>query len=203
MNTETQAGDAPRDATSLARLAREFFDREPPQGYIREWSERLASPENLAEPDLRSVLIFRLGAEWLALGTDSLVEVTVPQPVHTIPFRSNKSLLGLVNVRGQLRLCVSLHEILGVETESPARAGAAPADAVPRMVIIQSGNDQWVFQAEEVVRVHRISSGRLRKVPSTFPAETSHTQAVFDWSGRTVGYLDDHRLLRSLRSLYE
>ena len=45
----------------------------------------------------------------------------LPRPVHRIPHRSNDVLIGLVNLRGQLQLCVSLHGLLGVEV-----AGASP-----------------------------------------------------------------------------
>ena len=61
-----------------------------------------------------SVLIFRLGVEWLAFRTQTIAEVTTPRPVHRVPHRSNEVLLGLVNLQGQVQLCVSLHGLLGV-----------------------------------------------------------------------------------------
>ena len=76
-----------------------------------------------------SVLIFRLGAEWLAFRTQAVAEVTTPRPVHRIPHRSNQILSGLVNLQGQVQLCVSLHGLLGVDSTGvadPAGRAARP-----------------------------------------------------------------------------
>ena len=59
-------------------------------------------------------LIFRLGPEWLAFRTQTIAEVTTPRPVHRVPHRTNEVFLGLVNLQGQVQLCVSLHGLLGV-----------------------------------------------------------------------------------------
>jgi len=188
-----------RDESEAERVrrTREFFDRPPPEGYLEEWTERLARPEVLAESDIRSLLIFRLGAEWLALPTECLAEVTMPQPIHSIPHRSNASLLGLANIRGQIRLCVSLHEVLGVAGE----AQPTPDSASARMVIVHDRGEQWVFLVEQVERAIRLGSSRLRPAPSTLRTGVHHTRAVFEWSGRTVGELDHARVLESLRGL--
>ena len=75
----------------------------------------------LAQDKAASVLIFRLGEEWLAFRTQTVAEVTLPRPVHRVPHRSNSVLTGIVNLQGQVQLCVSLHGLLG------ATAGPAPA----------------------------------------------------------------------------
>ena len=59
--------------------------------------------------------IFRLGREWLALPTHVCQEMAEMRPIHTLPHRSGPVLLGLVNIRGSIRLCVSLRELLGLE----------------------------------------------------------------------------------------
>lgn len=188
---DSDATDPGADARTRA-----FFDRPPPEGYLEEWTERLAAPDDPAEPDVRSLLIFRLGAEWLALPTADLAEVTSPQPIHSIPHRSSEALLGLVNIRGQIRLCVSLHRVLGVDPAAPTRRAAAA-----RMLILQDRGDQWVFPVEEVTRAVRLSGSALRPTPSTLRSSVNHTRSVFHWSGRTIGELDLGRLLESLRGL--
>jgi chemotaxis-related protein WspD len=180
-----------------AACATEFFDRSPPEGYLDEWSQRLVLPEEQTEDRWESVVVFRLGSERLALDTTSLVEVTAPQPVHVIPHRASGVLLGLVNIRGQLRICVSLHGLLGVET--PA-TGGGPANAAARMMILQDGADQWVFPVEEVSGVHRLASSDRRDVPSTFGKASSFSRLVFSWNEATVGLLDHGRLKAALRS---
>src|SRR5262249_23456933 len=115
-------------------------------------------------------------------------------------------LTGLVNLRGQLQLCVSLHGLLGVdpgrgETAANHDSTGGPA-ALPRLVVIRRDAETWAFPADEVPGVHRLPRGGLRNVPATLanPA-TSYSQAVFTWHGRSVGYLDDQRIFSALRSL--
>ena len=52
---------------------RQFLDAPPPQGYLDEWTRRLAAPIEAPTTDLLGVLIFRLGEEWLALPVALLV----------------------------------------------------------------------------------------------------------------------------------
>jgi chemotaxis-related protein WspD len=183
--------------------ARSFFERPAPSGYLDEWADVLDA--DVKPPDSKdvSVLIFRLGDEWLAVFTRSVVEVTSPRPFHRIPHRSGEILVGMINLRGRLQLQVSLHGLLGVagvetrEAEANARGLAAA-----RLVVVQGDGQTWVFAAEEVVGVHRFPRGKLCAVPSTLanPAH-SFSQAVIDWRGKSVGVLDDHRLFTALRGV--
>jgi chemotaxis-related protein WspD len=173
---------------------RTFFDRSPPPGYLDEWAGRLARPPEQVDSELHSFVVFRLQGEWLALPAAAVAEVTDPQPIHAIPHRTDLVLLGLVNVRGQLRLAVSLHGLFDIERAT----GEAPSAA--RFLILQDGTEQWVCAAEEVVGIQRLPRERLRAVPSTFPRVGSHARAVFDWDGHTVGLLEPGVLFASLRS---
>lgn len=172
-----------------------FFDRPPPAEYLEEWARRLARPPERGESDLQSLVVFRLRSEWLALPAAAVAEVTDPQAIHAIPHRTNRVLSGLVNIRGQLRIAVSLHGLFDLEGDEAG--GTAPN---PRFLVLQDGADQWVFAAEEVVGIQRLTRERLRAVPSTFPKAVNHTRAVFDWAGHTVGLLDPDVLFASLRS---
>ncbi len=193
-----------RNCPVFSAAAQSFFERPAPGGYLSDWTRLLAEPEVPVESDDVSLLLFRLGGEWLALGTRVVAEVTATRPVHRIPHRSDSVLTGLVNLRGQLQLCVSMHGLLGVD---PAR-GRAEAEktnghaALPRLVVIRKDAAVWAFPADDVPGVHRLHRGELRNVPATLanPA-TSFSQAVFAWRGRSIGYLDDQRVFLALRSL--
>ena len=110
-----------QEPSNVAFAARTFFNRQPPPQYLEEWVERLAQPEEQVEQDLLSLVIFRLHDEYLAVQTRCLVEVTLPQPIHAIPHRTNDVVLGLVNIRGQLRICFSAHGLLGVALAAASR----------------------------------------------------------------------------------
>jgi chemotaxis-related protein WspD len=201
-----------RNCPVFAAAARTFFDRPAPEGYLAEWARWLADSDGLrphgdadgtgdledggivAHREGVSVLIFRLGGEWLAFRTRTVVEVTTPRPVHRVPHRSNRVLVGLVNLQGRAELCISMHGLLGVE---------APASASPRLVVLRDRDraETWAFAADEVLGVHRVPRGQWGAVPSTLvnPA-VGFSQAVLSWNDRSIGLLDEQRVFAALRS---
>jgi chemotaxis-related protein WspD len=197
-----------RNCSLFARAAQSFFNRPAPEGYLAEWSRWLAGSDakDAKEPNKQdtaregfpsggsdlSVLIFRLGAEYLAFRTDALTEVTKILPVHRVPHRSNQILIGLVNLRGQVELYVSLHGLLG--------ADASPTPA--RLVVLHDRDrrETWVFPVDEALGIERVSRSQWHDVPSTLVnPSVGFSQAVFDWNGRSVGLLDEQRILAALR----
>lgn len=204
-----------RNCPTFAEAARAFFDRPAPPGYLADWTRQLAREDESTGDDARRVLIFRLGGEWLALDVRALAEVTDVRPVHRIPHRTDDLLVGLVNIRGQLHPCASMHALLGVapETDRPEdeaggdRAAKGPSDgaarrAQPRLVVVQDGVESWAFEADEVLHVRTIPVAWLGVVPATVArAADSFSRALFERDGRTVGLLDEGRVLAALRSL--
>jgi chemotaxis-related protein WspD len=199
-----------RNCPVTAAAARRFFDRRAPEGYLAEWSRWLADSASgacddeadredhhvLIHGDVLSILIFRLGEEWLAFRTETITEVTLSRPVHRVPHRSNSVLAGLVNLHGQVQICISLHDLLGVAaSESPSPS---------RLVVLRDCNraETWAFGADLVLGVRRISRSQWRSVPSTLINMTvGFCQAVLSWNERSVGLLDEQRVFTALRSL--
>jgi chemotaxis-related protein WspD len=188
----------------FANAGRQFLNAPSPDGYLDEWTERLAAPPADAASDLQSVLVFRLGAEWLALPVQVLVELTLPRPVHRVPHRGGL-LAGLVNVRGELYLCVHLDQLLGIPTaasDGPAQVnGSSRAASARRLLVVQRQADRWVFPVDEADQVYRFPNHELTTVPATVARSAVRlTRGVFACAGKAVGYLDDARLFQTLRS---
>ncbi|MEI6240555.1 MAG: chemotaxis protein CheW [Planctomycetia bacterium] len=194
-----------RNCPVLAEAARTFFDREAPEGYLEAWSRILEEPEVVVDPDATSVLVFRVGREWMALPTVSLVEITTLRPLHRVPHRTAGMLAGLVNIRGQLQLCVSLHTLLGLEEKPPTIQPDAEAPTAARLLVVEHADGsggRWVFCVDEVAGVQRVVRSAMRAVPSTVSqSNTRLSQALFDWQDRAVGLLDDTRLFDGLTEL--
>ena len=191
-----------RNCPVFGSAARTFFERPAPEGYLADWSAILAAPESSGHSKDVSLLIFRLGEEWLALRTGVVVEVTTPRLLHRIPHRSNATLLGMVNLRGQLQLQVALEGLLNANRGGEATGHSRAEERHVRLVVIRADGQTWAFEADEVTGVRRFPSGRLQGVPSTLanPA-SSFSQAVFAWNEKSVGFLDDRRLFASLKGL--
>ena len=188
-----------RNCPVFSRAARSFFDRPAPDGYLKEWSEFLGQSVQPASADDVALLVFRLGGEWLALALSVVSEVTSVRPVHRVPHRTNRVFSGLVSLRGQLRLCVSLHGLLEIEPTDP---DFEPPPA-PRLVVIRKEAEVWAFPADEVVGVRRLPQAQLQKVPSTLANPSgSFSRAVFAWDDqRSVDVLDESRVFETLRRM--
>lgn len=195
-----------RNCPVLAEAARQFFDRPAPPGYLEAWQHVLEVADERPDPDARSLLVFRLGDEWLALPTALLVEVTPVRRIHAVPHRAGTPLAGIVNIRGRLELCMSLHAVLGVPggPRQPAGDDASDDDAgVPRLLVVEQrerkSSQRWVIGVDDVAGVQRIPTSALRKLPATVGQAASRcSSALFDDDARPVAVLDDIRLFDAL-----
>jgi chemotaxis-related protein WspD len=177
----------------FASAGRRFLDSPTPPGYLDEWTARLATRDELRDGEEHSVLVFRIGDEWLALPVAVLVEVTRPAPVHRVPHRGGL-LAGVVNIRGELHLCVRLDLLLGVAADTNG------GDDSRRLVVIRRESDAWVFAADEVDQVHRVLAPDLTPpAPTLGRAHEKLARGVFPHGARSVGLLDDLSLFQSLR----
>ncbi|WP_137819580.1 chemotaxis protein CheW [Pseudomonas sp. 2FG] len=147
-----------------------------------------------------SMLIFRLGEEWLALATRTLVEVSPLAAIHSLPHQRSPALLGVANVRGALVACLSLVELLGLDSTP---AAAALGRALPRMLIIGGPGGPVVAPVDEVDGIHALEQKNLAAAATTSAlAAARYTRGVIQWRGRSLRLLDDEQLLLAVtRSL--
>jgi len=197
-----------RNCPVLADAARTFFDRGAPEGYLDSWRTILEEPAEATEAADTSVLVFRVDREWLALSSSVLVEVTPARMLHAVPHRSGTPLAGIVNIRGQLQLCVSLHGVLGLPggPRPGAAEGPPPAEGTPRLIVVEResglGAERWVLGVDDVAGVHRVGRADLRPVPSTVSQAAARcSSALFEWQDRTVALLDEVRLFETLHDM--
>jgi len=184
---------------------RNLLEREAPEGYLNEWTKLLA--EAKVEPhSLRSlkntisVVIFRLGLEWLALPSELFKEVTPVSVIHTLPHRSNAIFLGLVNIRGEIHISISLSALLGLETVADTHHNISNI-VYRRMVVLERGGSCWVFPVDEVHNVHRFHSDDFCNVPASVSKSTNtYTKSMLKWQNKNVIYLDDELLLYTLNN---
>lgn len=196
-----------RNCSVYAVVGRSLFEREPPASYLDEWTHLLSQEkaageiQQIAPIGTLSVGIFRLGGEWLALPAQLLKEVTQTCVIHTLPHRSSNIFLGLVNIRGEIQICVSLSELLGLEAQVKAtRLDNGPNSQVSgRMVVVEKEGNRWVFPVDEIYGIHRIEPKELTNVPSTLAKVTeTYTRGVINWQSRSVSFLDDELLFYTL-----
>jgi chemotaxis-related protein WspD len=173
---------------------RRLIDRELPADYLDEWAAHIARPKQLAARGTASAVVFRLGSEWLAVPTAACHEVSARKPVHAIPHRRNGIVLGLVNVRGDLVLCVSLSGVLGV-TDAPYGHPERRRVSRERLLLLGHDGQRLACPVTDMHGVYRYHPDDLGEVPATVAKGTSvYTRAVLPWQGKAVGLLDEQLL---------
>lgn len=160
-----------------------------------------------ANPDMadacasHSALVFRIAEEWLALPTAALRQVDDIRPIHSLPHRRNRVVLGLVNIRGALTVAASLGELLHLDRTASGKY--ASGNGYARMLVAAHRGEPVAFPVDEVEGVVRFAANALLPVPATLAqAGASHARGVLEWRERRVGLLDTDRVFESLaRSL--
>lgn len=168
--------------------------------YLREWTPLLASEqEEVGAAETLSVLVFRLGMAWLALPTHVCKEVAERRAIHTLPHRRGGILLGLVNIRGELHLCISLGQLLGLEPGHDPSATLRP-QAYQRLLVIERAGDLWVFPVDEIHGMHHFPPHALQHHVSAPAAKATPILAggIIDWHDKEVSYLDAELLFATL-----
>ncbi len=187
----------------LSAAGRRFLDSVPPDGYLEEWTTRLAENKDDEVADMRGVVLFRLGGEWLALPASALHEVISVRPIHRIPFHGGL-LAGVVNVRGELHLAIRMDHLLGLTHSAEADGDGLPSstgNTIPRLLVAGRDAETWVFRVDHVDRVYRLAMQSLKPVPPTLGRAASRfTRGVFRWKDRAVGLLDEGRLFEAMRT---
>ena len=175
-----------------------LLDAELPAGHLAEWTGHFAQPERASEIETRSIVIFRVASEWLALPTSVVLEVANLLPVHSVPHRRDGVLLGLASVRGELLVCVSLGTVVGVD--APGAASRGRNTVYRRLLVIRRDDVRVVCPVDEVHGIHRFHPRELKEVPTTVAkAGITYSTSLLPWRGHSVGLLDDQLLFYTLK----
>ena len=189
-----------RNCPVYSAAGAELLNRELPADYRRNWTEHFSLAKKRAVPGKLSAVIFRIGSEWLALPTSAFQEVAEYRTIHSLPHRHDGLVLGLINFRGELLVCVSLSRLLGIERESIREK---PCKVYERLVIAEWQGCLLTFPVHEVHGIHRYNPEELKEAPATVTmANASFTRGLLTWGDKRVGCLDEELLFSTLnRSL--
>ena len=182
--------------------------------YLQTQTARVAQVEQVKQTSVCSALVFRLGAEWLAIAAELCQQILSPVAEHTLPHRSNATLLGIVNVRGQLLLKVSLRSVLGLATNSVAtdrseeitKTQQTTQKIYQRMVVVSSLSesgvvDTWAFDVDEMYGIQSVLFDDLQPAAAGVMAATDTcTRYLFDWQDKRVSFLDNIKLFELVRA---
>jgi chemotaxis-related protein WspD len=154
-----------RHCAVYADAAQRNLQRPVEPDYREAWARELARPEPPPAATDAAAMVFRIGAEWLAVPLALASTVAPPAPVHRLPHRSGGALLGVVNVGGRVLPAVSLAQLLGIDTAGvPAPVGR---HAFERLLVLAFRSQRIAVPVAEMHGILRYASGAARAPAAT------------------------------------
>lgn len=189
-----------RNCPSFGNAARTIMRRPVSAEYRQDWARHFAQVEDDRSVATESVVVFRIGHEWLALPTRVFVSVADAAPAHRLPHRNEPGLLGIVNVSGKLYPCIALSELMSIDLHQPYEQSGR--HAYPRLIVVQAGRQTVALPVHDVHGIERCRSADMLAPPSTVSRGVAHYLAgVIGIGGMQAGYLDAELLGRSIAEL--
>ena len=186
-----------RNCQVYSQAGREYLNHSA----IIDTSESLALAKTIAAPRTvrlqagKLAIVFRLGAEWLALETKFINQVVNEKPVRWIPHRSGRLISGIASYRGNAVVVFSIRNLLGID-EATNFVRHDKRQVFPRVLLC--GNDQSLimFPVDDVYGRHQYSANSVRPVPDTLSkAMVTYSQGLLEMHDFQVGILDGDLLM--------
>ncbi len=190
---------ATEDESTHLKHPAELLQRAPPQDYIEEWTDvlmkKIVTPKKSG--DNISILVFRLGIEWFALKTAVFQEIMHVRTIHSMPHYNSSILRGIVNLNGELQLCVALERLLEINTSVPISPKVIDDS---RMMAIGKPGELWVIVVNEIDGIYNCDLSMMDNVPVTLAkSPVNYLKGLFLLKRRNVGLLDEELLFHSIK----
>jgi chemotaxis-related protein WspD len=181
-----------RHCEVYASAATRLMQRPMPPDYRTAWTRHFAEPEAVERAPDESVVVFRVGQEWLTLPARHAVLVAEEGKPHRLPHRRENELHGIVNVRGRLYPCMSLSSLLQIDEHAPAANAATNRhQSGSRMLVVELGGMAYAMPVQEVYGIHRYRYDELQSVPATLSREAQrYLRGVLHVGEMAAGCLD-------------
>lgn len=173
---------------------------------IESHTTRIAAPVIPPETNTQSAIAFRLGANWFALPIERFREITGRRVIHTIPGRQN-AVRGLVNIRGQLLVCIALETILGLpQTDAAPTPTPTPTSADGerrgRFMVLGDPNGDVVVPVDDVPGIINYSPEKLEPISETDRDAGRHIAGGLSIDERLIAILRPDRVFESIHSRF-
>jgi chemotaxis-related protein WspD len=186
-----------RNCAHYSASGRQMLERPVPADYRSESTARFSRVKLEQQICDNAALLFRLGDEWLALNSLLVNEITPLRTIHSLPHRDNPLVKGLVNIRGELRVCVSIGSLLHLDRARESYT--TDHEILERLIFVEKDNQGFVFPVSEVHGIHHFSDAEVDSLPATLShAKNNFTRGIITWHEQHVGILDDELLFYAL-----
>lgn len=188
-----------RNCDVYSTAGRTMLERRLPEQYETKWAKIYSENKKEKIAGTESVTIFRLGDEWMALPTNIIEEVTDVCHIHSLPHQRTNILRGIMNLRGQLNLCISLGQLMDIEKAKNIIANDASNRIYERIIAVRYNETSFVFLVSEVKGTYRYRENELKDPPSTLSkAKSTFTKGLLVWEDHDVACIDTELLFYNL-----
>ena len=178
-----------RNCDVYAGAAQRNLQRPVDAHYQQDWASHFRQLG--ADGDVRdsSVLVFRIGREWLALPTRVFDSVAPQAAPHALPHRSGRGLAGIVNIGGKLYPCMSLAQLLGIDEQgAPAAKGR---HTFARLLLMRWEEQAYALPVADLHGIVRFSSAKVQAPAATINKGLSRfLSGVITEGDMRIGCLD-------------
>ena len=185
-----------RNCDVYSTAGRTMLERRLPDEYEIKWAKVYSESKKEKIAGTESITIFRLGDEWMSLPTNIIEEVTDVSQVHSLPHQKTSIIRGLMNLRGQMSICVSLGQLMEIGKSENTITRDARNRTYERMIAVNHNESSFVFLVSEVRGTYRYRENELKEPPSTLKG--TFTKGILTWNGHEVACLDTELLFYSL-----
>lgn len=174
------------------------YERAIPGDYRLEWTEVLAGNKEMVVHNTKPVIVFRIGDEWVAIAAGLCKEISRMMKIHRLPHNKSQTLKGVVNNGGEIRICFSLGNLLGIAKASQIFGEEFQA-VYARMIVMEVSGRRYVFPVNEIKGLHHYRESELGPLPNTVLASSaSYMHGVIKWEDKSIGCLDEALLTSQL-----
>jgi chemotaxis signal transduction protein len=183
-----------RNCPAYAATAATLLDRDKRGTTDDDWKRDFAAEAAAEQRKTRSAILARLGTEWFALPILLLDQVTEHRRIHSLPHRRSPAVLGMVNVRGQLLICLSLAQVLGIADDATPEG-----DDRRRMIVMRCAGGRVVVPVDEVQHNCRFHEGELLPQPATVhKSQAAYTLGLLKVGRGMAALMDGDRLAEAM-----
>lgn len=153
--------------------------------------------EALHGEEARSLwLLFHLGRGWYALPGRIVERVTEPRPVHDLPHKRGRALLGLVNVSGRLHPCMDMARVLDVPPSPPQEE--TERNHYRRLILLNDQGNRFAFHATGVTSLHQLEREDPLPLPDGSEGAPGAIRGTCEWEGGILSLLDPDAIFLEL-----
>lgn len=189
-----------RNCPVFSKTGRTLLRTAAPEGYRSEWTRILAAEKSIKPDNVKAAFVFRTGNDWLGLPSHMIQEIVTMAKIHTIPNTRSKVLWGLVNIHGQLQICVSIGRVLGIKKRKRTEEELDPNYISPeRLVVVLQDHHLVAFPVSEVQGIVHYTTDMVKDPPVTISASKAvYTEGILQLDGKDISLLKNKPLFKTL-----